>query len=54
MKSQSTWLNAYRGLIKIDTVDSYQGKENKIVIVSTVRNNKKLQCGFLKSPIELT
>lgn len=49
MKSQSTWLNAYRGFIKIDTVDSYQGKENKIVIVSTVRNNKKLQSGFLKS-----
>ncbi|WP_177218332.1 AAA domain-containing protein [Caulobacter sp. UNC279MFTsu5.1] len=29
----------FRKLIKIDTVDSYQGKENPIVIVSLVRNN---------------
>ena len=30
---------AFRKTIKIDTVDSYQGKENPIVIVSLVRNN---------------
>jgi superfamily I DNA and/or RNA helicase len=36
-------------LIKIDTVDSYQGKENKIVILSTIRNNPRKDIGFLKS-----
>ncbi|KSB91737.1 hypothetical protein AS593_06860 [Caulobacter vibrioides] len=30
---------AFRRILKIDTVDSYQGKENPIVIVSLVRNN---------------
>jgi superfamily I DNA and/or RNA helicase len=50
MKSQASWLNDYRKFIKIDTVDSYQGKENKIVIVSTVRNNKEMNVGFLKNP----
>jgi hypothetical protein len=30
---------AFRKAIKIDTVDSYQGKENPVVIVSLVRNN---------------
>lgn len=29
----------FRKLLKIDTVDSYQGKQNPIVIVSLVRNN---------------
>lgn len=31
--------NAMRLAIKIDTVDSYQGKENLIVVLSLVRNN---------------
>ena len=35
-----------RRLVKIDTVDSYQGKENRIIILSTVRNNAGLQRGF--------
>ncbi|NGP16620.1 AAA domain-containing protein [Devosia aurantiaca] len=30
---------AFRRTIKIDTVDSYQGKENPIVVLSLVRNN---------------
>jgi serine/threonine protein kinase len=34
-------------LIKIDTVDSYQGKENSIIIVSLVRNNPRMDIGFL-------
>jgi len=34
-------------LIKIDTVDSYQGKENQIIIVSFVRNNPRMDIGFL-------
>ena len=37
------------GTVKIDTVDSYQGKENKIIIVSLVRNNNALNEGFLTS-----
>ena len=36
------------GVLKIDTVDSYQGKENSIIIVSLVRNNENLNVGFLK------
>jgi hypothetical protein len=48
---------AFRRTIKIDTVDSYQGKENPIVIVSLVRNNTEgpafaglatIRPGFLK------
>lgn len=30
---------AFRKIVKVDTVDSYQGKENLIVVVSLVRNN---------------
>jgi superfamily I DNA and/or RNA helicase len=49
----------FRKLVKIDTVDSYQGKENPIVIVSLVRNNvegpaengvKTIREGFLVRP----
>lgn len=36
-----------RPLIKIETVDSYQGKENRIVIVSLVRSNDRGRIGFL-------
>lgn len=45
--------------IKIGTVDSYQGKENPIILLSLVRNNaagpmeagvKKIQEGFLATP----
>jgi len=50
---------AFRRIIKIDTVDSYQGKENPIVIVSLVRNNAEgvvvggfatIKPGFLNKP----
>ena len=50
MLSEAVWLQSYRRLLKVDTVDSYQGKENRIVILSTVRNNDKLNPGFLRSP----
>ncbi|WP_341631181.1 AAA domain-containing protein [Sphingomonas agri] len=48
-----------RGSLKIDTIDSYQGKENPIVIVSLVRNNwdgpredgtETIKPGFLAKP----
>jgi len=51
MKGEARWISSeLRRLIKVDTVDSYQGKENRIVILSTVRNNSKLNPGFLRSP----
>lgn len=39
----------FRCRIKVGTVDSYQGKENRIVIVSLVRNNDRRNIGFLKA-----
>jgi serine/threonine protein kinase len=36
-------------MIKVDTVDSYQGKENDVIIVSLVRNNKAGIEGFLST-----
>jgi superfamily I DNA and/or RNA helicase/serine/threonine protein kinase len=50
MKAEATWLGDARRLVKVDTVDSYQGKENRIVILSTVRNNPDGRPGFLTSP----
>lgn len=50
LKAEATWLGDARRLIKVDTVDSYQGKENRIVILSSVRNNKENNPGFLNSP----
>ncbi len=50
LKSEATWLGDARRLVKVDTVDSYQGKENRIVILTTVRNNLKQSPGFLDSP----
>jgi len=50
MKAEARWMPAdVRRLVKVDTVDSYQGKENRIVILSTVRNNPQLNPGFLRS-----
>ena len=42
-------LSLHYGNIKINTVDSYQGKENEIIILSTVRNNTRGETGFLKT-----
>jgi len=50
MKAEATWLGDARRLVKVDTVDSYQGKENRIIILTTVRNNLKQSPGFLDSP----
>lgn len=38
-----------RGIIKVDTVDSYQGKENDIVIISLVRSNSSGNQGYVVS-----
>lgn len=48
--SEQDWATGYRHLIKIDTVDSYQGKENRIIILSITRNNAHYDQGFLRSP----
>ncbi|MDD9198591.1 MULTISPECIES: AAA domain-containing protein [Aliivibrio] len=37
-------------LLKIDTVDSYQGKENRVIILSVTRSEQKQSPGFLKLP----
>ena len=37
-------------LLKIDTVDSYQGKENRIIILSVTRSEHKQSPGFLRLP----
>tara|TARA_Y100000296_G_C5179812_1_gene262975 strand:- start:8597 stop:13543 length:4947 start_codon:yes stop_codon:yes gene_type:complete len=37
-------------LLKIDTVDSYQGKENRIIILSVSRSEQRQGPGFLRSP----
>ena len=36
--------------MKIDSVDSYQGKENRIIILSLTRHDKKYSTGFLHLP----
>jgi len=47
---KKAWHPSYRKLIKVDTVDSYQGKENQIIFVSLTRNDTKFGAGFLKYP----
>ena len=34
--------------IEVQTIDYYQGDENKVIIVSLVRSNRQGYCGFLK------
>jgi len=38
----------FRSLVKIDTVDAYQGKENRIVVVSLVRSNPEYSMGHVR------
>ena len=40
----------FKRLVRIDTVDSYQGKENAIVILSLVRSNPKGKAGHVGIP----
>lgn len=37
-------------LVKIDSVDSYQGKENRMIILSLTRHDKQYSTGFLHLP----
>lgn len=48
--NEIVWADSFKSLVKIDTVDSYQGKENRIIIVSITRNSRDLSTGFLWSP----
>tara|TARA_R110001583_G_scaffold195536_1_gene375633 strand:- start:4637 stop:9625 length:4989 start_codon:yes stop_codon:yes gene_type:complete len=43
------WDDAFKSLVKIDTVDSYQGKENRIIILSITRSDKRQSPGFLRT-----
>lgn len=45
--SKAEWAAPIRDLIKIETVDAYQGQENTIIILSLVRNNPEGKQGFL-------
>jgi hypothetical protein len=46
--SRRPWDVRFRNMVRIDTVDSYQGKENTIVIVSLVRCNYKGDQGHVR------
>jgi len=39
----------FKALVKVGTVDSYQGKENAIVFVSLVRSNPEYNMGFIRT-----
>jgi len=41
---------AFRRMVRIDTVDGYQGKENAIVVVSLVRDNPYADAGHVSRP----
>ncbi|WP_233475854.1 AAA domain-containing protein [Bradyrhizobium brasilense] len=48
--SRRPWDVRFRSMVRIDTVDSYQGKENTIVIVSLVRCNSRGDQGHVRIP----
>ncbi|MDH1341116.1 AAA domain-containing protein [Ectopseudomonas oleovorans] len=48
--NQGIWSDGFKELVKIDTVDSYQGKENRIIILSLTRSDKSRSPGFLRTP----
>ena len=48
--NQGIWSDGFKALVKIDTVDSYQGKENRIIILSLTRADKQKSPGFLRTP----
>ncbi|KMY26839.1 AAA domain-containing protein [Aeromonas caviae] len=48
--NQEIWSDGFKDIVKIDTVDSYQGKENRIIILSLTRSDKQHSPGFLRAP----
>ena len=44
---QRNFSEEFYDMVKVDTVDSYQGKENLVIILSLVRCNSKKETGFL-------
>ncbi|WP_109406199.1 AAA domain-containing protein [Proteus faecis] len=44
------WSDDFKELVKIDTVDSYQGKENRIIILSVTRSSGDKKPKFLRTP----
>ncbi|KAJ5760746.1 hypothetical protein N7520_007902 [Penicillium odoratum] len=37
-------------VLRVSTVDNFQGEEAKVVVVSLVRSNQNSSCGFLRTP----
>ncbi len=48
--NERSWSDDFRRLVKIDSVDSYQGKENRVIILSLTRYDKEYSTGFLHLP----
>lgn len=48
--NQEVWSEGFKELVKIDTVDSYQGKENRIIILTLTRSDETWAPGFLRTP----
>jgi tRNA A-37 threonylcarbamoyl transferase component Bud32 len=48
--SRAEWAAPIRDLIKIETADGYQGEQNRVIILSLVRNNPAARQGFLVDP----
>ena len=48
--NERSWNDEFRRLVKIDSVDSYQGKENRVIILSLTRHDKVCSTGFLHLP----
>jgi len=48
--NENLWSDEFKSLVNIATVDSYQGKENRIVILSLTRASQYKDPGFLRIP----
>ena len=48
-KKDSSPKYSEKGLVQVQTIDNYQGDENKYVIISLVRSNEENIIGFLKA-----
>ncbi|XOO20557.1 AAA domain-containing protein [Edwardsiella ictaluri] len=46
LESES-WAAPIRSMMKVDTIDSYQGSENRIILLSLVRHNAEQKGGFM-------